>query len=83
MFSLYCAVFAELYLATVGEKITPCGVFGIFLLMVWGVLYRSFGKSDILGDFLTSISKKYFVSVRLFSFLDLEVNDIMFSVFWL
>ena len=39
----------------------------------WGVLYRSFGKSDILGDFLT-FSKKYFASVRLFSFLDFEAK---------
>ena len=38
-----------------------------------GVLYRSFGKSDILGDFLT-FSKKSFASVRLFSFLEFEAK---------
>ena len=32
-----------------------------------GVLYRRFGRSDILGDFL-KFSKKSFGSVRLFSF---------------
>ena len=37
------------------------------------MLYRSFGKSDILGDFLTFL-KKSFASVRLFSFIDFEAK---------
>ena len=45
-----------------------------------GVLYRGFGKNDILGDFLR-FSKKSFASVRLFSFRNFLAKKISKSDF--